>query len=95
MGYLELCQLKGIETLEARRVAYIDKFIIMTINNGRFSGKWFPQRAQGNMELRTRREFIETRARTQRYFNSPLAYMRRRANIQEASGENLGQHSNV
>ena len=80
IDYHSLCQLKGIESLKTRREKYIDRFVMKSMSNTRFNDDWFPLRDQGQMEIRNRRNIAETRARTARYYNSPLAYMRRRAN---------------
>ena len=59
----------------------MDKFIDKAMRNERFSQVWFPFREQlTDRELRHTRIYYETKARTKRYFNSPLATMRRRAN---------------
>ena len=71
---------KNIKTLKTRREEYIDRFVAKSLTNTRFSQVWFPLREEGGMELRGRRAYVETRARTSRFYNSPLAYMRRRAN---------------
>ena len=70
----------NIETLEARRVRRCDTFVAKAWANPRFNQKWFPRRDEIGWNLRSRREVAETRVATQRRFNSPLVYMRRRAN---------------
>ena len=79
-SYETICDNKGIETLKKRREKYIDRFVSKTLLNSRFSNTWFPVRDPAAMNIRGRRNYIETRARTSRYYNSPLSYMRRRAN---------------
>ena len=85
-SYEVICEQMGISTLEERRKTYIDNFVIKTLYNARFSGAWFPRREAGHMDLRARRNYVETKSRTTRYYNSPLSYMRRRANELELAG---------
>ena len=73
-------QTRGIQTLAERRGRRCDKFLRKAFQHPRFSDRWFPQRGPQHMELRRRRWTEETRATTNRRFNSPLAYLRRRAN---------------
>ena len=80
-SYLTLCEENGYSTLKERRCAYIDKFVCKAIQNERFSDSWFPKReANGDHGLRNARIYHETRSRTNRHYNSPLSFMRRRAN---------------
>ena len=78
-SYEDLCAIKNIDSLKKRREDYLDRFTEKTLNNERFS-HWYPVRERDEHQLRNRRNFEETRARTSRYYNSPLAYLRRRAN---------------
>ena len=59
----------------------MDNFVRKNVNSDRFGNKWFPLREWNRDELRVMSPFVETIAKTQRYFNSPLSYMRRRANV--------------
>ena len=70
----------AIGTLEERRIRRCDAFLRKAFVHPRFGGKWFPQRDAVPMNLRERRMTEETRATSNRRFNSPLAYLRRRAN---------------
>ena len=85
-SYATVCSEAGILTLKKRREDYIDRFVIKALRNDRYRDSWFPTREEGTMSLRTRREFFETRSRTERYFNSPLSFMRRRANVLRHEG---------
>ena len=58
----------------------MDRFVAKNVNNVRFREDWFPLRDLEGPDVRDRRVFKETCARTSRYYNSPLAFMRRRAN---------------
>ena len=78
--YKTICAEKGIQTMKARREAYIDKFVQKTVNSPRFGEEWYPLRDPTGYNIRDRRPFRETNARTQRYYNSPLSFLRRRAN---------------
>ena len=78
-SYTDICQRYNIETLEERRKTMLDRFVMKTTANPRFSESWYPLRLPGP-EVRDRRIYMEATARTHRYYNSPLATMRRRAN---------------
>ena len=78
-SYATICAENNYVTLEERRTVYMDKFIVKSLNNERFSNVWFPKREEVR-ELRNVRIYKETNARTKRFYNSPLAMMRRRAN---------------
>ena len=69
-----------IETLEARRTGRCDKFILKAAQNPRFTGKWFPMRQNVDHNLRRRIAVREELATSSRRFNSPLFFLRRRAN---------------
>ena len=79
-SYDVICAEQNIQTLKTRREAYIDSFTLKALRSNRFSTSWFPLRDQTEHDLRDRRPYRETRARTKRFFNSPLSFMRRRAN---------------
>ena len=69
----------GISTLKDRRSRRMDKFIRKAAANPRFSS-WFPPRDGVARELRNRRGIQEPQAFTCRRFNSPLSFIKRRAN---------------
>ena len=71
---------RGIETLRERCVRRCDTFIQKAYANPRFRTTWFPGRQADEAGLRNRRHIFETRAATNRYFNAPLSFIRRRAN---------------
>ena len=73
-------ELHDIESLKDRRKRRCDAFIGKAIRNPRFGPAWFPQRRGERRDLRRRREIQESRSVTWRRFNSPMVYMRRRAN---------------
>ena len=70
----------NIDSLEERRKRRCDAFLRKAINHPRFGTKWFQPRRGEPMNLRNRRAIQETQSRTNRRFNSPLAFLRRRAN---------------
>ena len=71
----------GLESLEERRVRAVRRFTAKTLaNNPRFADKWFSRREEVEIGLRNRRLFIERKARTERYKNSPLLHLQRTAN---------------
>ena len=72
---------EAIEKLEERRLRRIDSFIVKNFTHPRFGPTWFPLRPEGERNLRGMRHVHEARARTTRFFNSPVSFMRRRANI--------------
>ena len=77
----ESMRLRNVQTLKERRERRCDAFIRKAAANARLAPSWFPARDTGeNVELRNRQAIQETRAVTLRRFNSPLAFMRRRAN---------------
>ena len=82
-SYSQICEDENIVTLKKRREKYVDNFILKTLMNERFR-VWFPTREEDGHNLRGRRNFVETRAKTNRYFNSPISFMRRRANELQA-----------
>ena len=70
----------GIETLEKRRDKAVHKFTVKAMKDDRFARKWFVERNDVETAIRRRRPFIEKRARTQRYLNSPLIRIQKTAN---------------
>ena len=67
--------------MQERRKEACDRFVMKTTNNTRFAEDWYPLRQDlGDPELREKRIYYETCSRTVRFYNSPLAYMRQRAN---------------
>ena len=70
----------AIETLEQRRARRCDAFLRKAFVHPRFGDGWFPRRSEVPMTLRERRMVEETRATSNRRFNSPLAFLKRRAN---------------
>ena len=79
-SYSQLCEEKGILSLKKRRENFIDRFIMKTSISDRFGSVWFPLRDTDVHNIRDRRPYKETKAKTSRYYNSPLSFMRRRAN---------------
>lgn len=78
--YEETCQSYGILTLKMRRENALKRFVGKALNNPRFRNAWFKPRPEVENDIRNRRPFIENRARTTRYLNSPLVTMQRLAN---------------
>ena len=79
-NYEEMRSEQGIPDLRTRRTAAVKKFVTKALANPRFERKWFPRRENIENNLRTRRPVIETRAKTERYYRSPLLHFRRVAN---------------
>lgn len=76
----DLMQRHGLETLKERRERRCDRFIVKAATNPLFQARWFQRRPASGHNLRRRREIAEPRATTMRRFNSPLAFIQRRAN---------------
>lgn len=70
----------SLKTLEERRHTALRKFTAKMLNNSRFKAKWLIPRPDDEHGLRNRRPFLEKKARTARYFNSPLLVIQRTAN---------------
>ena len=80
LSYRKILETYNIENLEERRQKQVDKFIILTSENPKFAEKWFPRRPFIHHDLREELIYEEKYARTDRLYNSPLYYMRRRRN---------------
>ena len=79
-SYSEIRREQGIRTLEERREEAAKKFVQKTINDERFGPRWFRRRENIDTNIRRRQPYVEDRARTKRFKNSPLLYMQRIAN---------------
>ena len=69
-----------LEFLEDRRQRMVDKFILKTADNENYRERWFPTRQITSHNLRTDTYYLEENARTNRLFNAPIFYYRRRLN---------------
>ena len=78
-SYKSICEEFSIQSLKERREIQIEKFVKKTLANPRYKD-WYPVRNPEGPGVRERRIYVETKARTQRYYNSPIAYFRRKAN---------------
>ena len=76
-SYATMRKKAGVTTHRARRIDLCDKFARKAAGNPRF-GSWFPPRT--GRSGRHGEDFRELPARTDRLFNSPLFYYRRRMN---------------
>ena len=86
-SYATMREKAGITTHRARRIALCDKFAHKAAANPRF--EWFPLRTgRSGRHGDTYREF---QARTDRLYNSPLYYFRRRLNGKP--GKEYGQRN--
>ena len=71
----------GLQTLEERRTTALRKFTAKIMKtNGRFKERWLVPRPNDAHGLRNRRPFVEQKAKTTRYYNSPLLAIQRTAN---------------
>ena len=82
---------EDIETLKQRRIRRCDAFIRKGMKSGRFSAKWFPPRITAGRALRNSRHILEQGLCSLPRFNSPLAFMRRRANELSLCPGGMGQ----
>ena len=86
-----LRQQAGIETLRARRIELTDKFAQKCVSNPRFC-HWFPLKT-GRVSARSSEKYQEFKSKTDRLFNSPVFYMRRRLNGKE--GKKYGERNKI
>ena len=75
-----LMQANEIRTLEHRRELAVRKFALKSLNDPRFGPKWFKRRDDISQNIRARKPYREIRAKTARYYNSPLANLIRTVN---------------
>ena len=78
--YADICEEQEIDTLLERRGDAKRKFVQKAMNNPRFGPRWFRRREEIDNNLRVRRPFVEDKARTSRFYRSPLLCMQRIAN---------------
>ena len=76
----ELMAQHNVSSLKERRIRRCDSFIRKVAKNPRFGPRWLPPRGAPPVELRARRGIQEIQATTLRMFNSPISFLRRRAN---------------
>ena len=79
MSYSESCILYCTEALDSRRLETCKTFIKRNLKNPIFSSM-FTKTAHAYNVRATTRKFHEDSARTERFFSSPLVYLRRLAN---------------
>ena len=78
-SYSDLLEQSKLQPLKERRISLTDKFAIKMMNNPRFT-YLFPRRRECQRRARNGNVFEESNARTNRLYNSPIYYMRRRLN---------------
>ena len=87
-SYAVMREKAGVATHRARRIEMCDKFASKAAGSARFSA-WFPLReGRGGRHAETYREFP---ARTDRLYNTPLYYFRRRLNGKQ--GKEYGERN--
>lgn len=69
----------GLDLLSDRRVKAVDKFAAKLVDDPKFSNM-FPLRPAEQRRTRTAHKYLEMQAKTNRLYNSPFYYMRRRLN---------------
>ena len=80
MKYADMRDKAGVTTHRARRVMLCDKFAKKAAGDPRYGYRWFPVREGRTCGRRQADFYKEFTARTNRLFNSPLFYYRRRLN---------------
>lgn len=78
----QVLTLSGLEPLSLRRRKAVDRFALKLVENPRFQ-HLFPLRPPGQCRSRQSHKYLEYHARTERLYNSPIFYMRRRLNALE------------
>ena len=78
--YAEILEDNNIEYLAQRRQRLTDKFIMKAASDPKYQAKWFPIKTFVGHDLRKEKYYQEHYARTDRLYNSPLYYYRRRLN---------------
>lgn len=81
----DIMALNGIESLKERCIRKCDAFLRKALASPRFGPSWFPRSLGTRTGLRVTREIRELRSMTNRRYNSPLEFLRRRANDLGAS----------
>ena len=80
-SYKEVVKSRNIVTLEERRRRTIRAFTAKIMKDDkRFAPRWLVRREDIGTDLRNRRPYVEKKARTEKYYNSPLLYIQRTAN---------------
>ena len=69
----------GLELLADRREAAVDRFAAKLVVDPRFS-HMFPLRPEEQRRARSSHKYLEMQSKTNRLYNSPFYYMRRRLN---------------
>ena len=80
--YQDILEQHDLKSLAEQRIAATKRFVAKTLasRDTRFSSKWFIPRRAIETDLRRRRPFTETKARTEKYRRSPLLHLQRIAN---------------
>ena len=79
-SYSSILQQTGLESLAERRQRLTDKFIVKAATNPKFKEAWFPTKTFVHHDLRKEKIYQEFFAKTERLYNAPLYYYRRRLN---------------
>ena len=79
-SYATLLEKSRLDSLEVRRLALLDKFIIKTARNPSFGEEWFPKKTFSHHNLRQELYYEEKYARTNRLYNSLIFFYRLRLN---------------
>ena len=77
----------GLDLLSSRRVDAVDRFVVKLVDNPKYASM-FPLRPEEQRRARASHKYLEMNSKTNRLYNSPFYYMRRRLN--EISGGNNG-----
>ena len=77
VSYTTALETSGLKTLKTRRQELLQNFAQKTLQNPKFSHKWFPLAPETNHDTPFPKKFLEEESRTARLYNSPLFTMRR------------------
>ena len=78
----QVLTMSGLVPLSERRSKAVDRFALKLVESDRFQ-HLFPRLPEGRGRSRLSLKYLESHARTQRLYNSPIFYMRRRLNALE------------
>ena len=79
-SYATLLKTAGLERIQERRQRLTDKFILKTPADPRYQEKWFLLKEFVHHDLRREKYYMEEFAKTDRLYNAPIFYYRRRLN---------------
>ena len=79
-NYTATLEENHFKSLSERKEKAVSKFVKGAMENQRFASRRFEPRDPLETDLRRRKPYKETRARTERYYRSPMLHFQRVAN---------------